>query len=423
MPSRTHTLLRIVVIILLPLAVGLVVVLSLGGFEVSVGDLVLRVQRGASYPLEKPPTSALAANTPTEATGADPDARPRNVILFIGDGLGVGHISTASALLHGPAGALAMEGTPFIGLMRTWATNNLVPDSAAAGTAMATGFKTRKKAVGVLADGRVVRNLFEAARAHGLATGVVTTSGLADATPACFTSHVASRDDYGEILQQTLDSGTEVLIGGDWARKSKARQQPRYLDLVARAEELGSARGFTVIRDPDNLESVTGPLLALFPVRGGSANDYGPPLELSTRHALRLLGEAPQGFVLMIESEVTDESAHDNDIATVMDGVRELDRAVALALELSAARGDTLVLVTADHGTGGLTVTDGRYERGRATIRWVSDYHTAEWVPLFAFGPGAEAFTGVFDNTELAPRIARLLDLEPLPKLAESVTR
>ena len=420
MASRSVLFLKDFLITLAVLAGALLVFSRFGGNELVIGNLVLRAQSGAGYPLSAPSASARVAKSDEFGGVLAVEAYPRNVILFIGDGMGMGHVSAASALLSEPGSTLTMADTPFVGLMRTWASNNLVTDSAAAATAMATGHKTRKKALGVLTDGRVVRNLFEAARARGLATGVITTAGLAGATPAGFMVHVASRDDYAAILEQMLDSGSEVLIGGDWTRKPKARRNRPYMEMIGRAEVLGAARGYSVVRNPAALEDAAGPLLALFPARPGSRTDYGPPLAVSTHHALRILSSGSHGFLLVVESEITDESAHDNDIAAVMEGMRELDGAVALALEESAARNDTLILVTADHETGGLGLDDGRFDQGRAVVRWATDYHTSTWVPVFAFGPGAEVFTGILDNTELAQRISLVLGLETLPQLADS---
>ncbi len=115
-----------------------------------------------------------------------------------------------------------------------------------------------------------------------------------------------------------------------------------------------------------------------------------------------------------------DEAGHKNDITLAMEGMRELDEAVSVILELSKNHGDTLVLVAADHDTGGLGLVGGDYALGQADVRWTHDYHNSNLVPVFAFGPGAEEFTGVFDNTELARKIAAALGLEPLPRLADS---
>jgi alkaline phosphatase len=343
------------------------------------------------------------------------------MILFIGDGMGLGHVSAASDLLAFPGSTLAMTDTEHVALVRTWVSDNLAPDSASTGTAMATGFKTRKKALGVLEDGRAVRNFFEVARDGGRATGVVTTSGVVDATPASFTVHVEWRDDYHEIFEKMLVSGTDLMVGGDWTRFSKAKKNREYLDLLSRAEELGRDHGYQVIRDPDSLDSADLPLLALFPPRPKGGNSHGPPLAVSVLRAIEMLRENPQGFVLLVECEITDEFGHFNDIETVMEGMREREGAVAAALEATASSGDTLVVVTADHDTGTPPIVDGDYEEGRAKIRWATGDHSSQWVPLFAFGPGAGRFSGVIDNTDVGQLIARSLGLGPFPHMADSV--
>lgn len=394
------------------LAVAALIFSCFGGQELAVGNLVLRAQRGASYPLHAP-VSTPASTRSSLATGADRGRlEARNLILFIGDGMGIGHVSAASDLLEHVGGPLAMADTPHVALVRTWASNNLSPDSASTGTAIATGYKTRKKAIGVLEDGRTVRNLFEIARDSGRATGVITTSGLVDATPACFVAHVAWRDDYHEIFEQMLASGTDLMIGGDWSHFRKARKNRSYLDLLAHAEELGRKHGYHVIRDPSSVETADLPLLALFPPRPGVGNSHGPPLATTTRRAVDLLRQAPAGFVLMVETEITDELAHANDIEHVMAGMRELNDAVTAALAATEGCGDTLVIVTADHDTGTLAIVGGRYGDGRATVRWATGKHSSQWVPLFAFGPGAGRFAGVLDNTEVGRLMARSLGLE-----------
>jgi alkaline phosphatase len=403
------------------LAIALLFYSRFGNGDIAFGDLVLRTQKGISYPLEAPSSSSLRPHR-SSLPAVDSDApQVSNVVIFIGDGMGVGTVSAASTLLDRPGSVLNMMETSFIGLVRTWAANTLVTDSAASGTALATGFKTDKKIVSVLPDGSVPVSLFEAAQNQGLTTGVITTSGLVDATPACFSAHVPDRDHHDQILEQMLDSGTSVLIGGDWSNNDKAKRNRRYSEMESRAEELGAARGYHVVRNSDALISAPLPILALFPPRTGYAEQHGPPLDVSARHVVELLLQKGNRFLLLIESEVIDGTAHENDIEKTMAGMRELDEAVGEVLALVSARGDTLVLVTADHDTGGLSLVDGDYDDGAATVRWSTREHTLEWAPLFAFGPGAGAFVGVIDNTEVAIRIAQTLNLRPFPHVAESV--
>jgi alkaline phosphatase len=160
--------------------------------------------------------------------------------------------------------------------------------------------------------------------------------------------------------------------------------------------------------------------VALLPPRERGSDSHGPDLAVSARRAFELLADDPDGLVLIIECESTDEMGHGNDIEGLIAGVRELDRAVAEILKLTADRDDTLVLVTADHDTGSASLMYGTpYDDGRAMVRWTGHVHTAQWVPLFAFGPGSERFGRVMDNTEIGLEIARLLDLGGFPEIME----
>lgn len=404
---------------LLLVAAALLAFSRFRGAELVVGNLVLRSQGATDYPLAAPDTAALAAPRPTDRLLGPDEPLPKNVVLLIGDGMGVGVVSAASALLSPPGIPLKMETAPVVGLVHTWAADFLGTDSAAAATALATGFKTELKMIGITPDGREARNLFEAARAGGLATGLITTSGLADATPGGFLAHTASRDDFDLVLRGVLDSRIDVLIGGDFSGKAKAWGDRSYRRMVAAAAELGAERGYNVIRDARELVATPAPLLALLPPRPGMPIQHGPPLADSTARALDLIGAAPSGFLLVVESEVIDEAAHANDLAETMLGMRELEDAVARVLEWIAGRDDTLVLVLADHETGGPHLLEGEYASGRVAVRWAHNYHSSQLVPVFAFGPGAQHFGGVLDNTDIAPRLAALLGLEVLPRLAE----
>ena len=401
------------------LTLALFVFSRFGGKELAIGNLVLRAQTGVSYPLEAP---AIADSEPSSWQFAEDGggAGVRNVILVIGDGMGIGHVSAAADLLVRPGTSLAMADTPFVGLVRNWAANTLITDSAASGTSLATGFKTDKKMISVLPDGSIPQTLIEAAADRGLTTGVITTSGLVDATPAAFTTHVAHRDSYDEVLEQMFESPASVLIGGDYLWKDKAQRNQRYLELESAAEQLAGDNGFHFIRDPESLSSAELPLFALFPVREGLPEQHGPPLAVSSRLVVELMLAEDQPFLLVVEGEFTDSLAHSNDVGGLMRGMREIDAAVAEVLDLVRERNDTLVVVTADHDTGGLSLVDGYYADRRVVARWSTGEHTSQWVPLFAFGPGAEAFAEVLDNTEVAVRIAQVLGFEDFPKLTDS---
>ncbi len=415
-PAGRH---RFIIHAILTLAIVLALTLIAGLFapwEITGGNVILRSQSGMTHEFPPPEGGQLVVprNNRHEIDLGE-ELRPKNVILMIGDGMGVGQFSSASMMLHGPDGQLAVESAPITGLVRTYAGNDLVTDSAAASTAMATGFKAPKTSISTLADGRHPLTLLEAAKSSGLGTGVITTSGLADATPAGFLVHADDRYQYADIFQSILATENDILIGGTWVHHNKAKHDEAYLDLVTRVVELGTAAGYHVIRDESDLAGARTPVLALFEPRGNSASAHGPELAITTRFLLDALGGRAEGFFALIESESSDGSGHKNSISDVVEAVREFDEAVALAVAWADGRNDTLVLVTADHDTGGLGVTDGDYEDGEAGVRWVCDMHTGQWVPLFAFGPGAEHFSGVMDNTDIGVLIAKLLGIGDFP--------
>ena len=403
------------------LTIGLVVAVAFiaarfAPWEFTTANIVVRTQNGMTHQFLTPEADPwIVPPRMQHEVNSTHEDRPRNIILMIGDGMGVGQLSSASAILHGPGGGLAVESAPVTGLVRTYAGNDLATDSAAASTAMATGFKAPKTAISILADGRSPQTLMEALKAVGIRTGVVTTSGLADATPAGFLVHAGDRYQYAEIFSSILATRHDVLMGGTWVRHHRAKHDREYLDLVDRVDELGSAAGYNVVHSETDLMDAQLPVFGLFPPRGDSDDDYGPDLSLSTEFTLEALANDDIGFFALIESEVTDSRGHMNSVAGVVDAVREVDASVAFALEWAEARGDTLVLVTADHDTGGLGIVDGDYDDGIAEVRWTTNVHTALWVPLFAFGPGADHFSGVIDNTDIGILIAKLLGIEDFP--------
>jgi len=403
------------------LTIGLIIAVAFiaarfAPWELSSGNLILRTQNGMTHDFPTPESGQLVIpQTTRRGVDLSEELRPKNVILMIGDGMGVGQFSSASMMLHGPDGQLAVESAPITGLVRTYAGNDLVTDSAAASTAMATGFKAPKTAISILVDGRRPVTLLEAAKSSGLGTGVITTSGLADATPAGFLVHAGDRYQYANIFSSILATENDILMGGTWINHHKAKHDEDYLDLVSRVVELGTAAGYQVVRDESDLARVRTPVLALFEPRGNSASAHGPELIVTTEFALGALESNERGFFVLIESELSDGNGHKNSISGVVEAVREFDEAVAYAVAWAEERDDTLVLVTADHDTGGLGVTDGDYEDGTADVRWVCDMHTGQWVPLFAFGPGAEHFSGVMDNTDIGVLIANLLGIDDFP--------
>lgn len=338
---------------------------------------------------------AVPAAAHAQAGGVAADPAPR-VIFFIGDGVGTAYWSAARLA----AGPLAVERLPVVGLVDTRNADGRITDSAAGATVYATGRRTYNGAIGVGPDSATLPTVLERARQRGMATGLVATSSITHATPASFAAHVPSRQMEPEIARQLVEAAPNVLLGGgrgffDGTLRSDGRdlmpdvrRRYAYVDDVALLDDVSAAD--TVAR------------LAGFFAENGlpPAAQRASALPEMTRAALAVLDRDADGFFLMVEASQPDWRGHANQpLDAVVAEMLELDAAIAAALEYQARNPETLIVVTADHETGGLALeTDSA---GEYVADYTSDYHTGSMVPLFAGGPGADRFSGVLDNTRV----------------------
>lgn len=325
---------------------------------------------------------------------------PHNIILFIGDGMGVAHV-TASQIA---AGSLNLERMPVGGLVTTHSANRLVTESAAGSTALATGKKTNNRAVSVLPDGTPAKTLFEYAKDLGKSVGVVVTSSVTHATPAAFMSHANHRRKQDDIAEQIANSGIDVLIGGGWAYFVPATQQgcQRNDDknLLATLE----SRMPLVLHADAILEHSNGEKLAALLAPDGlnraAERDYS--LAQLARTAIQILSKNRNGFVLMIEGSQIDWAAHDNDTPNIIAEMLDFDAAIGAALDFARTQGRTLVVVTSDHETGGLAIHEGSMINRQVTsTSFTTSSYTASMVPVFAYGPSSAEFGGILDNARV----------------------
>jgi alkaline phosphatase len=373
--------------------------------------LVVAITCGAFYAgrTRKAPADTLlsiGSSVPRPPMLAPVDApRAKNLIFVVGDGMGLTQIAAGRLALRGPDGILWIETLPNVALVRTQSASSLVTDSAAGATAFATGVRVGNDVVSVDPSGRPLPTLFERARERGLAAGIVTTTRITDATPAAFSAHRPSRKQELEIATQQAASGFEVILGCNpekFLPRTRGGERNDGTDLV---EALRNA-GYATTLDPAALApSGSGRLLGLFP------DNSRPPLPALTKAALGTLARDPEGFVLLIESEETDSASHNNDLDRLIRGMGELDEAVRVALEFAKADGNTLVVITADHETGGMQLVESKTE-GKLGVRWVTGKHTGQPVPLYAWGPGASRFDGEIDNTKVHDLMVQALGLE-----------
>ena len=320
--------------------------------------------------------------------------QPKNVILFIGDGVGPGQITVAKQV----RGEAFRIGTmPVVGLYTTHCTDRAVTDSAAGATALATGVKTNYEAVSV--DPKTLaplRTVLEHAEERGKATGLVTTTRFWDATPAAFAAHAKHRDDPSIPLQM-LGAGVELIAGNGSELFGKEDRPP--------LDKLANANGYILITEPAQLAVAKGSkLLAVFPSQTRDLDVPGAELPLLTRWAIDHLDDDRDGFFLMIEHEGTDSSSHQNQTPDLRKSLISFDEAVGVALDFAAKRGDTLVVVAADHETGGMRVSETK-QLSRFRVEWSTTDHTGVIVPVFAYGPGAAAFAGLQDNTDVGKKL------------------
>jgi alkaline phosphatase len=332
------------------------------------------------------------------ALSAPATPAPRNVILLIADGAGPAHYSV---MRHDRGADFQIGRMPVIGLMATSAANRAVTDSAAGATALAIGVKTNYEMVGVSPDGTRLPSVLQRARALGKRAGLVTTAPFWDATPAAFLAYASHRGEYVSIMRQILGSGVELIASGGL----------EYLgvDGIPSGSDLAREYGYTLISSASALESTRGArLLALFPSEERDVDHPAAPLPRLTGWAIEQLAENPEGFFLVVEHEGVDSASHENHAFDVRRSLISFDEAIGVALDFAASRSDTLVIVTSDHETGGLRLTETR-RLGRLRLEWSTTDHTATLVPLFAFGPGAEAFGTYAENHEMGLKLRRVV--------------
>ena len=330
--------------------------------------------------------------------------RPKNVILFIGDGMGLAQIHAA---LTANNGELNMTKMPVTGLIKTYSIDNYITDSGAGGTALATGTKTKNGCIGVDSSGAPVKNIVEFAEDKGLSTGVISTCSIVHATPASFIAHERSREYYENIAKDFLDVDVDVFIGGGYNVFGKRTDS---IDLVQQLKE----KGYTVLTSIDSVKIFNGNKLA-----GLTAPEHnlrisegrGDMLLNSTAKAIEIVSKNNNGFFIMIEGSMIDWGGHENNKDYVIQELLDMDKAVKYANEYAVKNKETLVIVTADHETGGLAIANGNYKTGLVDVTFTTTYHTGIMVPVFAYGPGSELFSGVYDNTEIFKKIKYLLDL------------
>ncbi len=344
----------------------------------------------------------------------------KNVIFIIGDGTGLVQLTSGQYSLVGAEGLLHVQTMPVTGIVKTYSSNSLITDSASGATAYSCGAKTDNGMIGQLPDGANCKTILELAEETGLSTGIVSTSGVTHATPASYAAHVPSRNMYSEIANQYLNSGMEVILGGGTeyflpsSESDSRREDDRNL-----IEEFKSS-GYEYVNSITSLESSDSDmLLGLFSPSGMPSENRSPSLADMSSKAIDILSKNDDGFFLMIEGSQIDWGGHGNDTPYVLREVEDFDNAIKAVLDFAINDGQTLVIVTADHETGGMALNSPYGSNDKIEIAWTTDGHTGVPVPLMAYGPHAIEFTGWLENTQVGQKVAELLGVGSLPIITE----
>ncbi|NND07559.1 MAG: alkaline phosphatase [Saprospiraceae bacterium] len=340
-----------------------------------------------------------------QITNTLPDL-PNNIILLIGDGMGLSQISAA---LYSSRKNLALEEFTYVGLQKTHCKDELITDSAASATAISRGVKANYNAFGSDHIRRAPQSLIEIAEEMNMPTGITVTSSLTHATPAAFVTYQEFRSMNEGIASDYLNLDIDFLVGG--GKKYFDRRQNDTRNLIEELEE----RNYQVntYLDIELRELGISPKknLAYFtadsePLSHMAGRDYF--IDACNIGVKYLNNKSNQGFFYLIESSQIDWGGHANEVKMVLDEIAEFNTVIHNMLTFAKKDGKTLLIVTADHETGGLSII-GEKEKHKLDIAFSTKQHTATMVPVFAYGPGANMFSGVYDNTEIYSKIRRLL--------------
>jgi alkaline phosphatase len=328
----------------------------------------------------------------------------RNIILMIGDGMGVTQIYAG---FTANKGKLNLEKVRCIGFSKTYSANNYITDSGAGATAISTGHKTKNESIGIDEEGISRKTILESAFENGLSTGLVVTCPIVHATPAAFVAHQSSRFNYENIAKDLVHSEIDLFIGGGSVYFEKRKDSLNYCDTLRK-------KGYNIVYNFDTVQIgnvlKTGCFIAdeeLQPAYMGRDN-YLPN---ATRAALNRLAKNQKGFFIMIEGSQIDWGGHNNNTDYVTGEVVDFDNAIGEAMKFADQHPGTLLVITADHETGGMALVGGDIKSGKVEAHYSTNLHTGVMVPVFAYGSGAEEFTGIYENTEIYHKMMSLLHL------------
>lgn len=327
---------------------------------------------------------------------------------MIGSGMGLTQISAG---MYTNGNQLNLEKFPVTGLHKAYAGNSLISDAAAGATAFACGVKTYNGAIGVDMDSLPVKSMFQYAEERQLSTGLVSTASITHATTASFVAHVKSSQHNEEIAESFLDMEVDFFVGG--GKKYFDQRQKDKRDLVQKLKQKGYVVSHYLEMPIHDIPIDFDRNFAYFTADTEPESYYRGRnyLEKVCQLApLFLKRHGDNGFVLVVESAQIEWGGHANDPDYIVSETLEFDRAIGKVLEFAERDGQTLVLVTADHETGGFSINQNSRMDSLVTS-FTTDGRTGVLLPVFAYGPGAEAFSGVYENTAVFDKMLTALGI------------
>jgi alkaline phosphatase len=345
----------------------------------------------------------LAISKTTTNKVSAPTKKVKNIILLIGDGMGLSQVSASQFYNKKTSN---FERFPVIGLTKTSSTSDLITDSAAAATAFASGIKTYNGALGVNTDTLAVKTIVEEISKIGISTGIISTSSIVHATPAAFYTHTKNRSMYEDIATQLVSSDIDFFAGGGITYFNDRKDKR---NLILELEK----KGFSINTEslPKNTKPVFNKKQGYLLASNGMPkmlDGRGEFLTNATKLAIESLSSNEEGFFLMIEGAQIDWGGHDNDAEYLISELIDFDNTIGVALDFAKLNGETLVIVTADHETGGFTLAQDNGDYNKIKPVFSTGGHSAAMIPVFAKGPNAEDFGGIYENTAIYNKMKSL---------------
>jgi alkaline phosphatase len=335
--------------------------------------------------------------------------KPQNVILLIGDGMGLSQISAG---MYTKRSALNIEKFKIIGLQKTHAKDDLITDSAASATAISRGIKVDNNTFGSKKNIKAPVSLMTRAENQGWSTGITVTSSITHATPAAFVSDAMLRNMHEDIAEDFLNIEVDFLVGGGKAYFDRRDKDERNLikELRKKSYEVFSYLDGDIDEIPINYNKNFMYLTSdKEPLTRSAGRDY---FVKACNLGLKFLAGKPSNkFFYVIESSQIDWGGHANVGELVIDEFLEFDLVIGAMLDYARSNKNTLVILTADHETGGFSILGRDPKTKKLEIAFTTKNHTATTIPVFAYGPGAEKFQGIYDNTEIFQKLKELMNL------------